>query len=93
MSPPTIPHQHTDVVEDWLLIQSAVGDALRLSREETKHERLPGCFALLLLRLAFAQLIHDFAREEANGAGGDQEGIRACIPEHCPQLTNAEFPR
>lgn len=86
---PTIPHQRTDVVEDWLLIQSAVGDALRLSREETKHERLPGCFALLLLRLAFAQFIHDFAREEANGAGGDHEGSKTCIPERCPELRNS----
>lgn len=90
---PTIPHQNTDGSEDWLLIQSAVGDALRVSREEVRHERLPSCFALLLLRLAFAQLIHDFAREE--GEVGDQEcGMHPrAVAGRRSQLANTEFPR
>jgi hypothetical protein len=62
------PIEHLEVAEDWLLIQSAVGDALRVSMAQAESEPLPGCFALLLLRLAFAEVIRDLAREEANAA-------------------------
>jgi hypothetical protein len=60
--------QTLEVAEDWLLIQSAVGDALRLSVAQAESEPLPGCFALLLLRLAFAQFIRDLASQDANAA-------------------------
>jgi len=67
--------QHVEVAEDWLLIQSAVGDALRVSMAQTETEPLPGCFALLLLRLAFAQFIRDLAREETAAAIEGQPDI------------------
>jgi hypothetical protein len=66
--PPEESRQTIEVEEDWFLIQSAVGDALRVSMAEVTEERLPSCFAMLLLRLAFAQFIHDLAREETSAA-------------------------
>jgi hypothetical protein len=66
--------QTLEVAEDWLLIQSAVGDARRVSMAEFTEEPLPGCFALLLLRLAFAEFIRDVARQEAKGIGREEAG-------------------
>jgi 4-hydroxy-3-methylbut-2-en-1-yl diphosphate synthase IspG/GcpE len=64
--------QTIEVAEDWLLIQSAVGDALRVSMTQVAEEPLPGCFALLLLRLAFAEFVRDIARQEANATFRDE---------------------
>jgi hypothetical protein len=70
--PPEKSRQTVEATEDWLLVQSAVGESLRISMAEITEERLPGCFAMLLLRLAFAQFIHDLAREEAGAAIRDE---------------------
>lgn len=70
--PPEKSIQTVDATEDWFLVQSAVGDALRVSMAQAEGEPLPGCFALLLLRLAFAELIRDIARQEANAGSRDE---------------------
>ncbi|GLI92366.1 hypothetical protein [Methylocystis echinoides] len=67
---PEIPENPADA-EACLLIQSAIGEALRISTREAVHEPLPRCFALLMLRIAFAQFVHDFAHDEAHDAGSD----------------------
>jgi hypothetical protein len=54
---------------DALAIQHALGVALRLSHERIAEEALPRDFALLLMRLALAEVVEG-ASEDEGGAQG-----------------------
>lgn len=64
MIPETPQPEIFDVAEDWHLIQVAIGEALRRSVEEVTQEPLPDAVALLLVRLAFAEVIDRVAFDE-----------------------------
>ncbi len=77
--PPGQFSQSIEASDDWLLIEEAVGDAVRASMNDVTEEPLPGCLALLLLRIAFAELVRDIARREAN-RDLRQEDLRRAPP-------------
>jgi hypothetical protein len=54
---------------DALVIQHALGVALRLSHERIAEEALPRDFSLLLMRLALAEVVKSTPEDE----GGAQE--------------------
>lgn len=58
------PSEIFDFTVDWLPIQEAIGDALRNSLDQVTQDPLPGSVALLLVRLAFAEVVQDIALEE-----------------------------
>jgi hypothetical protein len=54
-----------DVSDAKETAQRAIGSALRISTEEVTREHLPGSIALLLVTVAFAEVMGDIAQEEA----------------------------
>jgi hypothetical protein len=75
-APPPAP-EFINAAEDWLFIQHAIGDALRNSVEQVAEEPLPGAVALLLVRLAFAEILQGVAVEKIQTAGVEVELIEA----------------
>jgi hypothetical protein len=70
MSPEST-NTNIDDADDWLLIQRTVGDALRLSLEEVTQEQLSGAIALLLVRIAFAEVVSGIALGEDQVVEGE----------------------
>jgi hypothetical protein len=56
------------VLDDWQMVQQALGSALRLSKEEVTREQLPVSNALLLVRVAFAEVMLEIVQEEGEAS-------------------------
>jgi hypothetical protein len=77
MSPETPQPEIVTATEDWAIVQEAVGHALRESLEQVRQEQLGSTICVLLVRLAFAQVVRG-AMREFQAAGAEVEITGKC---------------